>query len=174
MGVSTVGEPSTDLVPAENMSTLEQMDTATREVAVTRMLSEARSWLAHAMEATSPASIAEFKTWTLTIADATRRFNLSKELQTDSLEMVRRSERGLGVAIREGQKTGHMPKTGQHVTALLHKNRSSVESFFPEGNASQQAVMALADGVTDERFEEVLTESRAEENMSRANVGEPS
>lgn len=63
---------STDLVPADNMAALDGMDAPTRELAVTNMLTEARSWLAHAVEATEPQAIANFKAQMATVAEATK------------------------------------------------------------------------------------------------------
>lgn len=103
---------STDLVPADNMSALNQLDPQAREVAVTRMLSEARSWLAHAVEATDPQSISTFKAQMATLVEATKQLNLSKGIQLDAQEIQRRAERGVGLAIRKGQAEGTVAARG--------------------------------------------------------------
>jgi len=43
--------------------------------------------------------------------------NLSKEIQLDALEMVRRAERGVGLAIRKGQAEGTVAAPGDNTTA---------------------------------------------------------
>lgn len=172
---------SAEIVPVENMAALETLEPADREVAVTKMLAEARSWLAHAVEATEPARVAEFKAFVATIAETTRQLNLSKEIQLDAAEMVRRAERGVGVAIRKGQAEGTVRRRGQKDAVFDRWNGKLVETAnsmpspydFAEkddlsGNGA--GIYHLADGVSDEQFEEALTEAKAEGNLSRANV----
>ena len=165
---------STDLVPADNMSALNQLDPQAREVAVTRMLSEARSWLAHAVEATDPQSIATFKAQMATVAEATKQLNLSKGIQLDALEMVRRAERGMGLAIRKGQAEGTVATVGQRRTGAGGLEHSIC---FPSDMATKielsdtnAGIYAMTDGVTDEQFDAALDDAKAEENVSRANV----
>lgn len=173
-----------ELVPVENMAALETLDPQAREVAVTRMLSEARQWLAHAVEATEPARVSEFKAFVATIAETTRQLNLSKEIQLDATEMVRRAERGVGVAIRKGQEAGEIRTRGE---TRSHYNRWDGE-LAPSESATKPSpfnfatkdelgsahdnggIYAMTDGVSDEQFEEALTEAKSEGNLSRANV----
>lgn len=157
---------STDLVPTDNMAALDALDAQSREVAVTRMLSEARSWLAHAVEATEPRTIATFKAQMATIAEATKQLNLSKEIQLDAQEMVRRAERGVGVAVRAGQERGEIRAKG-HVG--LHQVKTSPKEIFTSGKETSE-IYALTDDVTAEEFEEAITEAKTEGNLSRANV----
>ena len=105
------------LVPVDNMAAVEALDPQAREVAVTQMLTEARAWLAHAVESTGPQVIANFKAQMATVAEATKQLNLSKEIQLDAQEMVRRAERGVGLAIRKGQAEGTINRIGQHAYA---------------------------------------------------------
>jgi hypothetical protein len=123
----STGEVTTaDLVPADNMAALDALDPRSREVAVTRMLSEARSWLAHAVEATEPQTIVNFKAQMATIAEATKQLNLSKEIQVDALEMLRRAEIGVGTAIRKGQAEGTIGRHGQNGQGDYIRNGSIV------------------------------------------------
>ena len=88
-----------ELVPAANVAAIEALDPEQRSVAVTRMLSEARSWLAHAVEASEPQAISEFKAAMATVAEATKQLGLSKSIQLDA--QVRRqtgNQRGQCVA----------------------------------------------------------------------------
>lgn len=181
---------TTDLVPADNMAALEALDPAAQEAAVTHMLTEARSWLAHAKEATDPTSIAHFKAQMATVAEATKQLNLSKEIQMDAQEMVRRAERGVGAAVRGGQGRGEIARVGDiggigapGVHGGVSRSSRGEHLAHPhevaqEHKASLSAIYLMTDGVTDEHFEEAITEAKAEGNLSRANVvrkikGEP-
>lgn len=185
MSAETV--PTTDLVPAANMAALEALDPKAQEVAVTRMLSEARGWLAHAVEATQPQAMAEFKAVMSTIAEGTRQLGLAKDIQLDAQEMVRRAERGLGVAIREGQERNEIRSLGstqfqgnQHVAGPAQAMTTSPTEFASQSSLSNShgGIYDLTDGVSDEQFESALSEAKDEGNLSRANVarkakGEP-
>lgn len=174
---------SADLVPADNMAALDAMDPATREVAVTRMLDEARGWLAHAVESTGPQTIASFKAQMATVAEATKQLGLSKEIQLDAAEMVRRSERGLGVAIRKGQEAGEietiedarsragLTAQGHHVVDNdLMKQPVGRFANHDELSGNGAGIYHLTDNVTDEQFDAAIDEAKAEGNLSRANV----
>lgn len=184
----------TELVPATNMAALEALDPKAQEVAVTRMLSEARGWLAHAVEATQPQAMADFKAVMSTIAEGTRQLGLAKDIQLDALEMVRRAERGLGVAIRDGQENGTVRKPGQHADATYFDrwdgaHRDAASTILPSptdyaqpgalsGKSGSDGIYDLTDGVSDEQFETALGDAKGEGNLSRANVvrkakGEP-
>lgn len=179
-----------DLVPADNMTALEALDPQARELAVTNMLTEARAWLAHAVEATEPRTIAEFKAQMATVAEVTKQLNLSKEIQLDATEMVRRAERGVGVAIRKGQADGMIRRAGsesftgnQHVRGVVDVSDNTKPSPYQYASRSELtnssgSIYDMTDDVTDEEFEQGITEAKAEGNLSRANVvrklrGEP-
>jgi hypothetical protein len=165
-----------ELVPVENMADIEALAPADREVAVTHMLAEARSWLAHAVETTGPQRIAEFKAWVATVAETTRQLQLSKEIQLDALEMVRRAERGVGLAIRKGQADGQIRKP----TDNLRQSEVAVGNFgvaSPTDFATKHeltnthgGIYDITDDVTDEQFDAAIEQAKAEENLSRANV----
>lgn len=170
----------TDLVPTDHAAAIEALDPQAREIAVTRMLSEARSWLAHAVEASEPAEIATFKAQMATINEWTKQLGLSKEIQLDAQEMVRRAERGVGLAIRKGQDEGTVIRRGGNVHRGFGGELANSE--FTEARpvtdfASKDDLIAngagiyhLTDGVSDEQFDEAVTEAKCEGNLSRANV----
>ena len=175
---------STDLVPVENVAALNTLAPEAREVAVTQMLSEARSWLAHAVEATEPQSVAHFKAFIATVAESTKQLNLSKDIQLDAQEMVRRAERGVGKAVRMGQESGSITtradggaktdymRNGKLVRAgrdqiTDHKKRSP-DDFMPHG-AARVEMYAMTDA-PDQHFEDAIAEAKAEGDLSRANV----
>lgn len=170
---------TTDIVPATNMAIVKAMPPETQALAITNMLTEARSWLAHAVEATDPTSVANFKAQMATVVEATKQLGLSKEIQLDAIEMVRRAERGVGKAIRGGQERGEISTMGNRNNyggpdGPAHRQSpigtlSSPSDFLPTGS-DRAATYAITDDVTDEDFDAALTEAKAEGNVSRANV----
>lgn len=170
------GTTAGDLVPVDNMAALDTLTPEAREIALTSMLTQARAWLAHAVAASEPArNIADFKAFVATAADASRRVQVSKEIQLDAEEMVRRTERALGVAIRRGQEEGVIRNKGQYPRdGVSNADFPSPYSFAPKSELApgnhQAGVYDLTDDVSDDQFEEAITEAKAEGNLSRANV----
>lgn len=102
----------------------------------------------------------------------------------NAAEFVRRAERGLGVAIREGQESGTVAKRGD-IGAMgrdgtrggLPGSRRGLDLIRPtdlaksdELSGSRPGIYAMTDGVSGEQFEEAISEAKAEGNLSRANV----
>lgn len=176
---------STDLVPVDNMAALDQLDAPSREVAITGMLDQARTWLAHAVKSTAPAQdIAQFRAFIATAAETAKRLKVSKEIQTDAEVMVRRTERALGQAIRAGQERGEIgrqyasggPKRDYirgsqvvHVDRDEERTAISPREFIQPGGETVD-IYALTDGVTDEQFDVAVEVAQEEGNVSRANV----
>ena len=156
---------------------LDTLDSAAREVAVTSMLDQARQWLERAKESTPPAQdVAEFKAFVATVAEAAKQKKLSEAIQLDAVEMVRRSERALGVAIRHGQEAGEIHADGRP-KAWSKETGTASTSFSPSDFAKKAelsgngaGIYQVTDNVTDEQFDAALTEAKEEGNLSRANV----
>ena len=175
---------SGELVPAANMAALERLDPLHRELAVTNMLGEARRWLAHAVVATEPRPAAEFKAMVASIAEVTKQFGLSKEIQIDAVKMVYRAERGVGVAIRGGQANGSVVKSGDvggggrggdaaaATRAGYYQKLDRPTNFATAGELSNNGtgIYAMTDDVSDAQFERALAEAENEGDLSRANV----
>jgi hypothetical protein len=148
--------------------------------AVTVMLSHARTGLLAAIAAHDLPQIVEFKRKAAAIQEIAKQVQLGKDLQLDAAEFVRRAERGLGVAIREGQERGEIAtkrSAAKERWAKVHGDNIAptprVSDFAPDffDNSHKGASIAdFTDGVSDEAFEEAITEARAEGNLSRANV----
>ncbi len=98
--------------------------------------------------------------------------------------MVRRAERGVGLAIRKGQAEGTVQRTGEH---RFQGNQHGVrEVAVDDGNSSTKVavreiasqdelssrvgIYGVTDGVSDAQFDEALAEAKGEGNLSRANV----
>ncbi|HET6907850.1 MAG TPA: hypothetical protein VFH54_00800 [Mycobacteriales bacterium] len=168
----------------EDVAELEQLDTAAREVAVTHALTDARNRLAFALQATGPETVAAIKAEVGAIADLSKRVGLSKEIRDDAIEMLRRAEYALGKAIRAGQEAGEIRKPGQSKTSYdrwngtLRESKDSIKrspaDFASQtelsGQAGNDGIYAMADGVSEPEFERALVDARAEGNLSRANV----
>ncbi len=165
-------ETSTELAiiradPAE----IESADPQVHAAMVTQALQESRSWLTVAMRSTDPTPIAEFKAWAATVEEATRQKKLGREIELDAAEMVRRAERGIGVAIRRGQEAGEIAKRGD---IGGHPGRGRGHDLarpadFLGTDELRDAAYPLATA-SDEQFEDVISEAKAEGNLSRANV----
>ncbi len=94
-------------------------------------------------------------------------------------DMLRRAERGVGVAIRKGQEQGAIATKAEmaHDAGLARQQLLNKESLKPRpsdfvGDSQEltqngAGIYHMADGVSDDQFEEALTEAEAEGNLSR-------
>lgn len=189
--VRTVG---TDVLPPDVESkvvALRSLDGAGQAAAVTAMLSHSRTGLLAAIAAQDLPQIVEFKQKAAAIQEIAKQVRMGKEFQLDAAEFVRRAERGLGVAIREGQERGEVAsktnglaagprsdyqRNGQtvHVDRDVQNTVKSPTDFASASELSGQhgagGIYAMTDNVSDEQFEEAMAEARREANLSRANV----
>lgn len=162
-----MAEYSVDLVPVYDSAAVVALTSEARAVAVTGMLTQARSWLANAYEAYEPVTIANFKAEVATLAEATKQLGLSREIQAEAQEIVIRAERGLGQAIRKGQAEGTVrtqeqgrPGSGVELTTSGGLFTNSYE---------RRDAYALAEA-PDDVFEEVLAEAKTKGDLSRSGV----
>lgn len=130
----------------------------------------AKTWLAEALEHGDIEQIVELKSQ----AEAIRVYTMSKQLGEDArlsaTEIVRRAERGIGLAIRKGQAEGRISKKGdQRSDQVRTANLMSPKSFVTSGQELHEAYV-MTDDVTDEQFDAVLADAKTEGNLSRANV----
>jgi len=163
-------------------SAIDDLDDAGSRRFVTQALVNSKSWLAVAAKGTDPAPIADFRAWAATVAEATRQRNLATGIRLDAEEMVRRAERGIGVAIRNGQKAGEIKRKGEH-TGNQYQPGASVDNtaskpapgdYVPTwllSHSTSSGIYGMTDGVTDEQFEAALQRAKAHDgNLTRANV----
>lgn len=151
-------------------------------VAVTSYLEQARTWLATAVEQTGPEQIARAKAEIATAAEAAKQLNLSREIQDDAVEMVRRAEYALGKSIRKGQAEGTVREHGEkNVTrnqtgvVVQHDNsKASPRDFASRGELygarGNAGILALADAAGPDEFDAAIEAAKADGNLSRANV----
>lgn len=175
------------LIPI-NTNTLAHQSAAIAEMAVSSYLEQARDWLATAVEQTGPEQIAVRKAEIATAAEATKQLGLSREIQLDAQEMVRRAEYALGKAIRKGQEEGTVRRTGERGPQSEYERngvaitpdevdnpnwskaspRDFAEPVELHGNGA--GIYHMSDNVEPEQFDAALAEAKGEGNVSRANV----
>lgn len=146
---------------------------ATSELAVSDYLTKCRDWLATCVEMTGPEQIAAAKAEIATAAEATKQLGLSKEIQLDAQEMVRRAEYALGKAIRKGQSEGEVRRQGQRNSdGDKYRDLPSPTDFAPKKDldANGSGIYHLSDGVGPQTFDDAIERAKAEGNLSRANV----
>ncbi|HEV8274919.1 MAG TPA: hypothetical protein VGQ26_04380 [Streptosporangiaceae bacterium] len=141
----------------------------------------ATAWLEEALEHGGIDQIVEIKSQAEAVRVYTAQRQLGKDAQLAAAEIVRRAERGIGVAIRRGQQGGQIAKRGERGSRGapgVHGGNpgdrrgdhlGSSRPFFRHGDERADAY-AMADGVSGTDFEDALGEARAEGNLSRANV----
>jgi hypothetical protein len=111
----------------------------------------------------------------------TRQKQLGREAELAAAEIVRRAERGIGIAIRRAQQQGRIARRGDRGSRGAPGVRGgnpgdtrgdhlgSAAPFFKHPS-ERAGAYAMADGATDGEFEDALAAARAEGNLSRANV----
>lgn len=187
---------SVEVLPPDvetKVGALRTLDGAAQAAAVTAMLSHSRTGLLAAIAAHDLPQIVEWKAKGAAIQEIAKQVRLGKELRLDADEFVRRAERGLGVAIREGQDAGRIETTTEARSRAaiqrdirLGRSTKASEGFVAKpkpmdfvsdkcelvGNPTkaQGGIYAMTDGVSDEQFENAIAEARTEGNLSRANV----
>lgn len=140
----------------------------------------AKTWLAQALEHGDIAQIVELKSQAEAIRIYTMQKQLGKDAQLSAAEIVRRSERGIGMAIRKGQAEGAIAKPGenpfvgnQHGKPGEQNALQSSSKRLPGdivGADQRVAAYSMTDGVSDEQFDGAIEQAKAEGNLSRANV----
>lgn len=165
-----------DVLPPDvgtRVAELQRLDDAEGQTrAVTAMLSHARTGLLAAIAAHDLPQIVEFKAKAAAIQEIAKQVRLGKDMQLDAAEFVRRAERGLGVAIREGQANGTVADRG----TAHRKDQTGSSSLIPSAkdfisdSYEIRDAYAMTDNVSDIQFDEAIAEAKGEGNLSRANV----
>lgn len=154
---------------------------------VIELLERGKSWIDLAVQRdTEVDDFVEFKGQAETVRVYTVQKQLGKDAELAAAELVRRAERGIGLAIRKGQENGEIRqhgdaggprrdyiRNGQLVRVgdrPAPDSLKSPESFGIRSDELARGPYALADGVSEEQFETAVAEAKAEGNLSRANV----
>lgn len=145
---------------------------------VVALLERGKTWLTMAVQRdTEVGDFVEFKGQAETVRVYTVQKQLGKDAELAAAELVRRAERGIGLAIRKGQEAGKIRKPYDNVRV----GQGAVDASFlkpspkelvpaHELSSNGSGIYVMTDGVTDEQFDAGLSEARAEGNLSRANV----
>jgi len=169
-----------DVLPPSRDEKLAAMSRMTPEQQVdhvTELLVHSHAGLLVAIAAQDLPGIAEAKRKAATIQEIVKQLRMGKDMRLHADEFVRRAERGLGVAIREGQERGEVAgvggdrKSGSSKSDLISPHDLATRAeLHGGGNDPGTGIYGMTDNVSDEAFEEALAEARAEGNLSRANV----
>lgn len=159
---------STDIALLGTIEEIAKLPAESQPAYITGALAESRKWLHLATEATNPRPFAEIKAWAASIAEYARQKGLASEIVADGQEMLRRAERAVGQAVRNGQEAGEI-RTHADNRLVLDQYKPSVGEFFGHRNEMTE-VYAMTDGVTEETFDSAIAEARDEGNLSRANI----
>jgi hypothetical protein len=148
---------------------------------VVQACERAKAWLTEALEHGKIDQIAEIKSQAEAVRVYTAQKQLGQDAQLAAAEIVRRAERGIGVAIRRGQHDGQIAKRGDRGGCGAPGVRGgnpgdargdhldSPAGFFRNGKERADAY-AMTDGVSDDDFEDALGQAKSGGDLSRANV----
>jgi hypothetical protein len=121
----------------------------------------AKAWLEEALEHGEIEQIAEIKSQAEAVRVYTAQKRLGRDAQLAAAEVVRRAERGIGLAIRRGQQDGQIARRGDrgsrgapgvHGGNPVIPRRPSGPPARSSG-AAKSADACAADGVSDSDFE---------------------
>lgn len=128
------------------VAALRGLDVQSQMTAVTVMLSDSRTRLLAAIAVHDLPGICDVKVRTATLQEITKQLRLGKDMQMDAAEFVRRAERGLGVAIREGQARGELETKSEALSRgaierdiKLGRSTHSSEEFVVKPNPADFA-----------------------------------
>lgn len=148
----------------------------------------AKEWLTHALVGAHIEEIVEVKSQAEAIRVYTTQKQLGKDAELSAAEVVRRAERGIGLAIRKGQASGEIRSHGKGGGWAAHRESSSEgdaeedsrpaspydfvphSTLYGDGREGGNGVYAMTDDVSEEAFEEAIAKAKGEGNLSRANV----
>jgi hypothetical protein len=137
----------------------------------------AKAWLEEALEHGEIEQIAEIKSQAEAVRVYTAQKQLGKDAQLAAAEIVRRAERGIGLAIRRGQQNRQIRRRGDRVggngddnTIFPAKTGPADYASTGELRGNSAGIYHLTDGVSEDDFEEALATAKAERDLSRANV----
>lgn len=137
----------------------------------------AKTWLREALDHGDIDQIVEVKSQAEAVRVYTMQKQLGKDAQLSASEIVRRAERGIGVAIRRGQEAGEIYKREGGQPRKFNQGETTVKPrpvtdfvSYDDLRGNDAGIYDMTDGVTDEQFDAVVANARAEGNLTRANV----
>ena len=130
----------------------------------------AKEWLSEALEHGEIEKIVEIKSQAEAIRVYTAQKQIGKDAELSAAEIVRRAERGLGLAVKRGQLNGLVNTATGNRYRRAGGGLPSPRSFF-SCKAEHEESYVLA-GSSEEKFEKAVQESKEEKNLSRSNEPE--
>lgn len=144
----------------------------------------AKTWLREALDHGDIDQIVEVKSQAEAVRVYTMQKQLGKDAQISATEIVRRAERGMGLAIRKAQDSGDLNRPGTHegnqyTIGTVHQHDSSkpkVTDFaskgelYGGGRPGGAGIFHLTDDVSNQAFEEAVEEAKADGDLSRASL----
>lgn len=106
------------------------------------------------------------------------RAGVGKDAELAAAEIVRRAERGIGLAVRKGQEAGSIETLAQsqsragrerHQLSADHTKLSPAP--FVGASYERAGIYAMGDQATDEQFNAAIEEAKSEGNLSRVGEG---
>lgn len=140
---------------------------------VVQCLERGKTWLSEALDHGDLDALVNIKGYAETLRVATMQKQLGHDAELVAAELVRRAERAIGLGIREGQRAGEIRTSGQYARSGSDPDLPGPTDFAKQGDLSGargDGIYALTDGVTDEEFEQAVSEAKEEGNMSRAHI----
>lgn len=164
---------TSDLVAFTSTTAIEQA--ADPAAFVVLACERAKAWLTQAIEQGDLESLVEIKSQAEAIRIYTTQKQLGIDAQLAAQEIVRRAERGIGLAIRAGQQAGEISRRARHIDGNGHPISNELVrptdfATAAELSSDGAGIYAITDNVSDDQFEEAMTAAKDERNLSRANV----
>lgn len=129
----------------------------------------AKTWLAYALEHGEIDKLVELKSQAEAIRVYTAAKQYGRDAELSAAEIVRRAERGIGLAIKKAQGSGEVRRQGQsRAKNIVDQKLVSPTEFY--NNAQEGHEIRVQASASDDQFDEAIAEAKAEENLSRANV----
>lgn len=152
----------TDLaVYAADASALSRLDDAGRRIEVA--CEQACAWL-RAGIGIPIEDIVELRAQASAVATFAQQKKLGRDAELAAMEVQRRAERGIGLAIRRGQADGAIVKQGMRGSDLVKPDE------FLSKHELAHSIYPVTDGVSDEQYETAIADAKAEGNLSKNNV----
>ncbi len=132
----------------------------------------AKAWLVECIEHSDIDQLVDLKSQAEAIRVYTTAKQLGRDAELAAAEIVRRSERGIVAATRRQQADGKVARQHENIR-FADVGHADIRSVPEATGMTRQAfaeIIPLADGVTDEMFDEAIAEAKEEGNLSRANV----
>lgn len=150
---------------------------------VVQACERAKAWLADAVEHGAIERIVEFRSQAEAVRIYTMATPFDRDVRLAAAEMVRRAERGIGVAIRKGQEKGTIATRNElrayaarirnpRPDGILPHRKPAPTDYVPSDDLTGNGtgIYHLTDGYSDEQFEWAIAAGRAAGSLARAGV----